>query len=183
MQCLGFSFQQLLQLWTTGSRHGGFSSCGSRALEPRCTGLAALRYMKSSRTRDQTRVPCIGKQILIHCTTREVLEFTSCDFLPLRVSHFFSLPATSPHSAALLLCDHSTTSQALSLLLGGEGHATIYLWFPLNSYHCYLKTKPKKKQTAKNLGKAIKSWQTQLPVSREIQYAHCRNTVGTNHVE
>ena len=36
--------------------------------------------MESSQTRDQTCVPCIGRQILIHCTTREVLfcSFTSC---------------------------------------------------------------------------------------------------------
>ena len=36
------------------------------------TGLAAPQLMKSSRTRDQTCVPCIGKQILSHCSTREV---------------------------------------------------------------------------------------------------------------
>ena len=60
------------------------SSCGSRALECRlstcgmrtqqlwCTGLVALRHVGSSRTRAQTRVPCIGRQILKHRTTREV---------------------------------------------------------------------------------------------------------------
>ena len=30
--------------------------------------------MESSLTRDQTHVPCIGRQILIHCGTREVLK-------------------------------------------------------------------------------------------------------------
>ena len=30
--------------------------------------------MESSRSRDQTCVPCIGRQILIHCATREVLQ-------------------------------------------------------------------------------------------------------------
>ena len=30
--------------------------------------------MGSSRTRAQTRVPCIGRQILNHCATREVLD-------------------------------------------------------------------------------------------------------------
>ena len=36
----GFSLQWLLLLWSTGSRHMGFSSCGTRALEPRlnCCG-------------------------------------------------------------------------------------------------------------------------------------------------
>ena len=35
-------------------------------------GLVALWYVESSQTRDQTHAPCIGRQILIHCTTREV---------------------------------------------------------------------------------------------------------------
>ena len=32
----------------------------------------------SSQTRDQTRVPCIGRQILIHCTTRKVQIILKC---------------------------------------------------------------------------------------------------------
>ena len=36
-----------------------------------CTGLVAPRHVRSSQTKDQTPVPCIGR-ILIHCTTREV---------------------------------------------------------------------------------------------------------------
>ena len=35
------------------------------------TGLVAPRDAGSSQTRAQTRVPCIGRQILNHCTTRE----------------------------------------------------------------------------------------------------------------
>ena len=35
-------------------------------------GLVAPQHMGSSRTRAQTRVPCIGRQILNHCATREV---------------------------------------------------------------------------------------------------------------
>ena len=30
--------------------------------------------MESSWTRDQTHVPCVGRCILIHCTTREVFS-------------------------------------------------------------------------------------------------------------
>ena len=37
-------------------------------------GLVAPRHVESSQTRDQIRVPCIGRQILNHWTTREVLE-------------------------------------------------------------------------------------------------------------
>ena len=37
------------------------------------TGPVAPRHVGSSRTRARTRVPCIGRQILNHCATREVL--------------------------------------------------------------------------------------------------------------
>ena len=44
LQCLGFSFRWLLLLWSVDSRHVGFSSCGSRALEcrPSSCGTWAL---------------------------------------------------------------------------------------------------------------------------------------------
>ena len=35
-------------------------------------GLVAPRYVGSSRTRERTCVPCIGRRILNHCTTKEV---------------------------------------------------------------------------------------------------------------
>ena len=38
-------------------------------------GLVAPRYVGSSQTRARTRVSCIGRQILNHCTTREALIF------------------------------------------------------------------------------------------------------------
>ena len=50
-----------------GSKCAGFSSCSMWAQELRCMGLVALRHVGSSRTRDQTCVPCIGRRILIHC--------------------------------------------------------------------------------------------------------------------
>ena len=69
----GFSLWWLLLLQSTGSRHTGsrscsteFRSCGSRALEHRLRscGTRAPQYMGSSRTRDQTCVSCISRQIL-----------------------------------------------------------------------------------------------------------------------
>ena len=79
--CAGFSLRWLLLLRSTGCRRGGFSSCGSRALERRLSscgarGLAAPRHVGSSRTRARTRVPCIGRRILNHCATREVPTLT-----------------------------------------------------------------------------------------------------------
>ena len=37
-------------------------------------GLTAPQHVESSRTRDQTHVLCNGRQVLIHCTTVEVLK-------------------------------------------------------------------------------------------------------------
>ena len=49
-------------------RHAGFSSCGSQAPEQSrqlwCIDLVAPGHVGSSRIRDQTRVSCIGRQIL-----------------------------------------------------------------------------------------------------------------------
>ena len=39
------------------------------------TGFVAPRQVGSSQTGDRTRVPCIGRQIFIHCATRETLFF------------------------------------------------------------------------------------------------------------
>ena len=36
------------------------------------TGLVVLQHVASSQTRDQTRVLCIGRWILISCATKEV---------------------------------------------------------------------------------------------------------------
>ena len=37
------------------------------------TGLVAPWHVGSSQTRARTRVPCVGRQILNHCATREAL--------------------------------------------------------------------------------------------------------------
>ena len=65
--CMGFSPRWLLLLWSTGS--------GALAQNLWCTGLVAPRHVGSSRTRNGTRVPFIGRCILHHWTTREVLFF------------------------------------------------------------------------------------------------------------
>ena len=82
----GLSLQRLLLLWSTGFRYTGFGSCctwaqwpqfpGSRAQAQDLwhTGWAALEHMESSRTRDWTHVPCIGRRIPSYWTTREVLN-------------------------------------------------------------------------------------------------------------
>ena len=61
---------------TLGS--SGFSSCshGLSSCGARVQLLCVL--MRSSRTRDQTQVSCIGRQILIYWATREVLTSSFC---------------------------------------------------------------------------------------------------------
>ena len=54
--------------------------CGAQAPDAQAqqlwlTGLVALRHVGSSQTRTWTCVPCIGRQILNHCATREALFF------------------------------------------------------------------------------------------------------------
>ena len=55
----------LLLRRSMGSRHAGFIVVVHR--------LIAQQHVRSSHTRDQTRVLCVGRQILYHRTTSEVL--------------------------------------------------------------------------------------------------------------
>ena len=65
LQCKSFSLQWLLSLWFLSSR--------AQAQQSWHTGLVAPTHGGSSQTRDQTLVPCTGRQILNNWTTREVL--------------------------------------------------------------------------------------------------------------
>ena len=58
----------------------GLSCCGAQAPDVRAqqlwlTGLVAPWHVGSSQTRARTRVPCIGRQTLNHCATREAHSF------------------------------------------------------------------------------------------------------------
>ena len=60
------------------SHYRGLSRCGAQAPDAQAqqlwlTGLVSLRHVGSSQTRARTCVPCIGRQILNHCATREDL--------------------------------------------------------------------------------------------------------------
>ena len=61
----GLQTCRLQQLWLVG--------CRAQAQQLWHTGLVPLRHVGSSRTRARTCVPCIGRQILNHCATREAL--------------------------------------------------------------------------------------------------------------
>ena len=63
--------------------------------------LAALWHMESFRTKEWTHVPCVSRQILTHCTTRQVpvcvfiLSYISCFYIlqinPLSVALFANI--------------------------------------------------------------------------------------------
>ena len=99
--CAGFSPVAgcgLLLLLSPGSRVSGLqwlqhvgsgAPLGSRAQAHSCgaQGLADLWHVGSSRTRDETCVSCIGRQILYHWATREA------QFCPFLISYFSVFPA------------------------------------------------------------------------------------------
>ena len=72
----GFPFRGLLFLGAslvaeqTLQMHDG---CSAQAQQLRRVGLVALQHTESSQPRDQTGVPCTGRQTPIHCSTRGVL--------------------------------------------------------------------------------------------------------------
>ena len=90
--CVGSSFlcEGFLQLQQAGatlhrdaraSHYHGLSCCGAQAPDAQAqqlwlTGPVAPRHVGSSQTRTRTRVPCIGRQILNHCATREARDVT-----------------------------------------------------------------------------------------------------------
>ena len=66
---------------TQASHCCGLSRCRAQALDAqaqRLTGPAAPRHVGSSRTRARTRVPCISRRTLNHCTTREAQHCSFC---------------------------------------------------------------------------------------------------------
>ena len=113
--CVGSSFLcgGFLQLRRAGatlhrgaraSHLRGLSCCGAQAPDAQAqqlwlTGLVAPRHVGSSQTRARTRVPCIGRQTLKHCATREaptslfqLRKFQACpNLLDFRVGSYFNI--------------------------------------------------------------------------------------------
>ena len=64
------------------SHYRGLSCCGAQAPDTQAQqswlmGLVASRHVGSSQTRARTHVPCIGRQTLYHCATREARRWYS----------------------------------------------------------------------------------------------------------
>ena len=108
--CVGSSFlcEGFLQLWRAGAtlhrgarafHRCGLSCCGAQVPDAQAqqlwlTGPVAPRHVGSSQTRARTRVPCIGRQILNHCTTREAPWSFIKYYFPIWGFSLFILPGT-----------------------------------------------------------------------------------------
>ena len=68
----GFSLQWLLSLWIMGSRVLRLHAL--QYLDSVVMAHGPLWRVKSSWTRDRACVPCIRRQVLIHCSPREVRD-------------------------------------------------------------------------------------------------------------
>ena len=95
--CVGSSFlcEGFLQLRQAGatphrgaraSHYRGPSCCRAQAPDAQAqqlwlTGLVAPRHVGSSQTRARTRVPCISRQTLNHCATREAPWLAFLNFI------------------------------------------------------------------------------------------------------
>ena len=76
------------------------------------TNLVAQQHVESSWSRDQTHVPCIGRQILIHFTTRKVLP-----------QYCFRVYCRSATAMAIYL---------ISIQLNGRQHSLLYNALPFS---------------------------------------------------
>ena len=70
-RCAGLSLSRPLLLRSTSSRRAGSVVVAHGPSRSAACGIFPPRHVGSSQTRAQTRVPCIGRQILNHCATRE----------------------------------------------------------------------------------------------------------------
>ena len=109
LQCVGFTLRRLLLLQSTGSRRTGFSSCGTQAQQLWLvgsreqaqqlwrTGLVALQHVGSSWTRDRTRIPCSGRQLLNHCHQGSPTQCIFKVHMKVRVAMQLKLGVSSHH--------------------------------------------------------------------------------------
>ena len=103
-RCAGLSLSRPLVVEHRLQTHR-LSSCGSRAW---VVAHVAPRHVGSSQTRARTRVPCIGRQTLNHCATKEALVSTILIIFSNQLHDFHGLhEAKSPSCNSLCVsCAH-----------------------------------------------------------------------------
>ena len=80
LQCMASHWGGFSCYGAQALEHTGFDCCGVWAQQLHLEALVALQHVESSQTRNRTCVPCIGRLILNHWITRDVL-ITSFFFL------------------------------------------------------------------------------------------------------
>ena len=78
-------------------------------------GLVAPWHVGSSRTRDGTRVPCIGRCILNHCATREVPSVFKTEVIPSFPLNFMILILLKVISSHFVKCPSNWICSMLSI--------------------------------------------------------------------
>ena len=119
-RCAGLSLSRPLLLRSTGSRPAGSVAVAHRPVAPRHVG--------SSQTRARTRVPCIGRQILNHCATREaplLLFFKSWKSGCFKLSRTWDLGFGQEGCVWLQTPDF----QGICLSITWPEPSTLFLWF------------------------------------------------------
>ena len=116
----------------------GSRVCGLQQLC--CMGLAALQYVEFSQTRDRTCVPCTGRRILNHWTTREVLIVIFLFIFQGMGERWFaqlSRPPVNTRCWSTLPVDHTIAVIAggakwfcLSVLLSHAHLPQVEVWIP-----------------------------------------------------
>ena len=125
---MGFSLRWLLLLPSMGSR-----ACGLQLLT--YWGLVALWHVKSFWTGDQTWVPCIGRWILNHWTTKEVLYIFKYNFwgkiisFELKKKIYLAAPDQLCHVGSSSLTRNRTWAPCLGnrVLATEESHQRLFL--------------------------------------------------------
>ena len=111
LRCYAWAFSSCGEWGLLSSCVARASHCGEHGLQAhglqylQCLGLVAPWHVESSRIRDRTHVPCIGRQILMHCCTREVPGWLFVT-LYIRIIYFtahFYMPCTD----TVLVCRYS----------------------------------------------------------------------------
>ena len=116
-------------------------------------GLVAPQHVGSSRSRARTHVPCIGRQILNHCATREALHYCLWTVFPLflhslspLIINCFNLPfGTQRRSRTVVPKLFGTRDQFRRRLqwteVGRDGFRMIqvhYIYYALYFYYYYI---------------------------------------------
>ena len=90
LRCTGFLLRWLLLFQSSESRHMGFSCWNMQAQQLWLRGLVTPWHVESSRTKDRTHVPMIGRWIAISCATGESQnsQFLEVDYILSNLTEF-----------------------------------------------------------------------------------------------